>query len=189
MHTARFVGIITDTEKENIERFKLRCQGILNSYAFYVNKFLRVLKNEKKDTFYAPENLQTILFEIYDEENVIKIQRTVLIEDMRDRLNQMQWLLQPMQNRGKALEQIIRNGFNAQSLKKEEQEVLFHFEQRGYKTLWNVLTLIEGPKVTLFKTLKERVEKNRTEMQDFMKKMRQIRKTNYMGYVFRNLNK
>ena len=136
---------------------------------------MRVLKNEKKDTFYAPENLQTILFEIYDEENVIKIQRTVLpciqkkieaclsndnmIEDMRDRLNQMQWLLQPMQNRGKALEQIIGNGFNAQSLKKEEQEVLFHFEQRGYKTLWNVLTLIEGPKVTPFKTLKERVEK------------------------------
>ncbi len=111
---------------------------------------MRVLKNEKKDTFYAPENLQTILFEIYDEENVIKIQRTVLpciqkkieaclsndnmIEDMRDRLNQMQWLLQPMQNRGKALEQIIGNGFNAQSLKKEEQEVLFHCEQREYKT-------------------------------------------------------
>ena len=193
---------ISDTEKENIERFKLRCQGILNSYAFYVNKFLRVLKNEKKDTFYAPENLQTILFEIYDEENVIKIQRTVLpciqkkieaclsndntIEDMRDRLNQMQWLLQPMQNRGKALEQIIRNGFNAQSLKKEEQEVLFHFEQRGYKTLWNVLTLIEGPKVTLFKTLKERVEKNRTEMQELDKSLEKDLESIVQGFYEKN---
>mgnify|MGYP000520786346 CR=1 FL=1 len=55
--------------------------------------------------------------------------------------------------------------------KKEEQEVLFHFEQRGYKTLWNVLTLIEGPKVTPFKTLKERVEKNRTEMQELDKSL------------------
>ena len=52
---------------------------------------------------------------------------------MRDRLNQMQWLLQPMQNRGKALEQIIRNGFNAQSLKKEEQEVLFHLNNGDIK--------------------------------------------------------
>ena len=41
------------------------------------------------------------------------------IKKMKDRLNQMQWLLQPMQNRGKALEQIIGNGFDAQSLKKE----------------------------------------------------------------------
>ena len=191
-----------NTDKENIERFKLRCQGILNSYAFYVNKFLRVLKNEKKDTFYAPENLQTILFEIYDEENVIKIQRTVLpciqkkieaclsndnmIEDMRDRLNQMQWLLQPMQNRGKALEQIIGNGFNAQSLKKEEQEVLFHFEQRGYKTLWNVLTLIEGPKVTPFKTLKERVEKNRTEMQELDKSLEKDLESIVQGFYEKN---
>lgn len=102
----------------------------------------------KKDTFYAPENLQTNLFEIYDEENVIDIQRKVLpriqkkieaclnqdntIKKMKDRLNQKQWLLQPMQNRGKALEQIIGNGFDAQSLKKEEQEVLFHFEQTSF---------------------------------------------------------
>lgn len=68
---------------------------------------------KRKILFMHRRICQTILFEIYDEENVIKIQRTVLtciqkkieaclsndntIENMRDRLNQMQWLLQPMQ--------------------------------------------------------------------------------------------
>lgn len=85
-----------------------------------------------------------------------------------------------------ALEQIIGNGFNAQSLKKEEQEVLFHFEQRGYKTLWNVLTLIEGPKVTLFKTLKERVEKNRTEMQELDKSLEKDLESIVQGFYEKN---
>ena len=192
----------SDGDKENIERFKLKCQGIFNSYRFYANTFLPILKNEKKDTFYAPKNLQTNLFEIYDEENVIEIQRTVLprikekiegcldkdntIEKMKDRLNQKQWLLQPMQNRGKALEQIIGNGFDAQSLKKEEQEVLFHFEQQGYKTLWNVLTLIEAPKVTLFETLKKRVEKNRTEIQELDKSLEKDLESIVQGFYEKN---
>ena len=38
-----------------------------------------------------------------DENNTIK--------DMKDRMNEVQWLLQPYDNRGKALEQIIGNGF------------------------------------------------------------------------------
>ena len=192
----------SDGDKENIEKFKLKCQGIFNSYRFYANTFLPILKNEKKDTFYAPKNLQTNLFEIYDEENVIEIQRTVLprikekiegcldkdntIEKMKDRLNQKQWLLQPMQNRGKALEQIIGNGFDAQSLKKEEQEVLFHFEQQGYKTLWNVLTLIEAPKVTLFETLKKRVEKNRTEIQELDKSLEKDLESIVQGFYEKN---
>lgn len=193
---------ISDRDKENNERFKLKCQGILNSYVFYVNTFLRVLKNEKKGTFYALKNLQTNLFEIYDEENVIDIQRKVLpriqekieaclnqdntIEKMKGRLNQKQWLLQPMQNREKALEQIIGNGFDAQSLKKEEQEVLFHFEQQGYKTLWNVLTLIEDPKVTLFETLKKRVEKNRTEIQELDKSLEKDLESIVQGFYEKN---
>lgn len=193
---------ISDRDKENNERFKLKCQGILNSYVFYVNTFLRVLKNEKKGTFYALKNLQTNLFEIYDEENVIDIQRKVLpriqekieaclnqdntIKKMKDRLNQMQWLLQPMQNRGKALEQIIGNGFDAQSLEKEEQEVLFHFEQQGYKTLWNVLTLIEGPKVTPFEILKKRVVKETTEMAELDKSLEKDLESIVQGFYEKN---
>ena len=50
---------------------------VLEYYFFYVHTFLILLKNEKKDKFYAPENLQTNLFQIYDEKNAILIERTI----------------------------------------------------------------------------------------------------------------
>ena len=71
-------------------------------------------------------------------------------------------------------------------MKKEEQEVLFHFEQQGYKTLWNVLTLIEGPKVTLFETLKKRVEKNRTEIQELDKSLEKDLESIVQGFYEKN---
>jgi hypothetical protein len=36
----------------------------------------------------------------------------------------------------------------------EEQELLFHFYQQGYKTLWLILSLIQDPKLQSFDTLK-----------------------------------
>ena len=71
-------------------------------------------------------------------------------------MNEVQWLLQPYDNRGKALEQIIGNGFNESCLDEEEREVLYHFYQQGYKTLWLILTLIEGSKSQTFDRIKSR---------------------------------
>lgn len=163
---------ISSEDKEKIEKFKEQCKMVLEYYFFYVQTFLILLKNEKKDKFYAPENLQTNLFQIYDEKNAIHIERTIVpnikrkirpyvdehntIKDMKDRMNEVQWLLQPYDNRGKALEQIIGNGFNESSLDEEEREVLYHFYQQGYKTLWLILTLIEGPKSQTFDRIKSR---------------------------------
>ena len=112
------------------------------------------------------------MFQIYDEKNAILIERAIVpnikrkirpyvdenntIKDMKDRMNEVQWLLQPYDNRGKALEQIIGNGFNESSLDEEEREVLYHFYQQGYKTLWLILTLIEGPKSQTFDRIKSR---------------------------------
>ena len=84
-----------------------------------------------------------------DENNTIK--------DMKDRMNEVQWLLQPYDNRGKALEQIIGNGFNESCLDEEEREVLYHFYQQGYKTLWLILTLIEGSKSQTFDRIKAEI--------------------------------
>lgn len=136
---------ISSEDKKKIEKFKKQCKMVLEYYFFYVQTFLILLKNEKKDKFYAPENLQTNLFQIYDEKNAIHIERTIVpnikrkirpyvdenntIKDMKDRMNEVQWLLQPYDNRGKALEQIIGNGFNESSLDEEEREVLYHFYQ------------------------------------------------------------
>lgn len=163
---------ISSEDKKKIEKFKKQCKMVLEYYFFYVQTFLILLKNEKKDKFYAPENLQTNLFQIYDEKNAIHIERTIVpnikrkirpyvdenntIKDMKDRMNEVQWLLQPYDNRGKALEQIIGNGFNESSLDEEEREVLYHFYQQGYKTLWLILTLIEGPKSQTFDRIKSR---------------------------------
>ena len=57
-------------------------------------------------------------------------------------------------------EQIIGNGFNESSLDEEEREVLYHFYQQGHKTLWLILTLIEGPKSQTFDRIKSRDLKN-----------------------------
>ena len=173
--TSSFFGYprkISAEEKKEIEKFKEQCKMVLEYYFFYAQTFLNLLKNEKKDKFYAPENLQTNLFQMYDEKNAIRIERTIIpsikrkirphvndnntIKDMKDCMNQVQWLLQPYDNRGKALEQIIGNGFEESSLDEEEREVLYHFYQQGYKTLWLILTLIEGPKSQTFDSIKSR---------------------------------
>jgi hypothetical protein len=54
------------------------------------------------------------------------------------------------------LEEIIGNGFNADILGAEEKELLFDFHNHGYKNLWLVLTIIEGPKTSSFETIMAR---------------------------------
>ena len=64
--------------RKKIEKFKGECKMVLEYYFFYTNIF-NLIKNEKKDKFYAPENLlKTNLFQIYDEKNAIHIERTIV---------------------------------------------------------------------------------------------------------------
>ena len=89
-------------------------------------------------------------------------------------MNEVQWLLQPYDNRGKALEQIIGNGFNESCLGEEEREVLYHFYQQGYKTLWLILTLIEGSKSQTFDRIKSRDLKKMKRYQFPVKNLIQV---------------
>ena len=91
---------------------------------------------------------------------------------MRTRLLQEQWLLQPSDHRGKALEYIIGNGFKEASLDETERELLFHFYQQGYKTLWLILSCIKVPTQDApFDVLKEKaikqMEKSEGEYETF----------------------
>ena len=96
------------------------------------------------------------MFQIYDEETAIQLQRITVpalkskiqehitesnsIQDMRTRLLQEQWLLQPSDE--------------------TERELLFHFYQQGYKTLWLILSCIKVPTQDApFDVLKEKAIK------------------------------
>lgn len=150
--------------------FQKQCEAVFSFYHLYTKKLFPVLKAEKAKSFYAPENLHKNLLQIYDRDRAEylftatiptlqeKLAKSVsegnTITDMMDRLNQVQWLLQPYHHRKAALEQIIGNGFCSSCLTDEEQELLFHFYQQGYKTLWLILSLIQDPKLQSFDTLK-----------------------------------
>lgn len=157
-------GVPTKSVPKNnatVREFKEQCSLILSVYSFYIHDFLFIIKAEKKENNYAFENLQRNLFQIYDEEKAVQLQRITLpslknkiqkyvtpdntIVKMRERLLRVQWLLQPLEHRGNALESIIGNGFKESFLDETERELLFHFYQQGYKTLWLVLYLIEVP--------------------------------------------
>ena len=159
-----------------IKIFETQCREILSTHFFYIHSLLPIIREEKKEVFYAPENLQRNLFQIYDEETAIQLQRITVpalkskiqehitesntIQDMRTRLLQEQWLLQPSDHRGKALEYIIGNGFKEASLDETERELLFHFYQQGYKTLWLILSCIKVPtQDASFDVLKEKAIK------------------------------
>ena len=159
-----------------IKIFETQCREILSTHFFYIHSLLPIIREEKKEVFYAPENLLRNLFQIYDEETAIQLQRITVpalkskiqehitesnsIQDMRTRLLQEQWLLQPSDHRGKALEYIIGNGFKEASLDETERELLFHFYQQGYKTLWLILSCIKVPTQDApFDVLKEKAIK------------------------------
>jgi hypothetical protein len=60
------------------------------------------------------------------------------------------WLFIPYDRREAVLEEIIGSGFHADILDSEEKALLFDFHNHGYKNLWLVLTIMEGPKTSSF---------------------------------------
>lgn len=155
-------------EKENIEAFRHSCEEIFKLYKFY-KRFLKNLAKEKNKGYYAVENAEIHIMRMYDEDQVDKqlfenlqgikekiasfIPDQARMEEIRTRINTEQWQFQPKERRGQVLEQIIGNGFKETDLSKEERELLYHFHYQGYKLLWRVMDLIEGPRVKAYEDL------------------------------------
>jgi hypothetical protein len=155
-----------DDVSAKIEGFQSECQTVFDYYFFYAHTLMRILKNEKNKKSYATENFENVLYQVYDEEEAVRIQRNVvpqLIEhlkgfigpgnsaaDIKSRINEKMWLFIPYDRREAVLEEIIGNGFHADILEAEEKALLFDFHNHGYKNLWLVLTMIEGPKTSSF---------------------------------------
>ena len=159
-------------EEAKIKEFKSKCQNVFDYHFFYSKTMMYILSSEKNKGFYAIENLEKKLYQAYDEEEAVRIQRIVVprliahlkacinddntVLDIKGRLNQEKWLFVPVNNRAAVLEEIIAGGFSADILDDEEKEVLFNFRNRGYINLWLVLSIIEGPKTSTFEELMSR---------------------------------
>lgn len=153
-------------EEAKIKEFKSKCQNVFDYHFFYSKTMMYILSSEKNKGFYAIENLEKKLYQAYDEEEAVRIQRIVVprliahlksyindnntVEGIKDRINEKKWLFVPMERRSTVLEEIIGAGFSADILDDEEKEVLFNFHNRGYINLWLVLSIIEGPKTYTF---------------------------------------
>ncbi len=169
-------------EEIKIEEFKLKCQNIFDYHFFYSKNLMYILSSEKNKGFYAIENLERKLYQAYDEEEAVKIQRIVVprllahlkpyihddnaVTDIKNRINDKKWLFVPMERRYTVLEEIIAGGFSADMLDDEEKDVLFNFRNRGYINLWLVLSIIEGPKSYSFDEIMSRDIKCNIKVKD-----------------------
>ena len=153
-------------EELKIEEFKSKCQNVFDYHFFYSKTMMYILSSEKNKGFYAIENLEKKLYQAYDEEEAVRIQRIVVprlfahlksyindnntVEDIKDRINEKKWLFVSMERRAVVLEKIIAGGFSSDILDDDEKGILFNFRNRGYINLWLVLSIIEGPKTYTF---------------------------------------
>ena len=157
---------IKKEEEAKIKEFKSKCQNVFDYHFFYSKTMMYILSSEKNKGFYAIENLEKKLYQAYDEEEAVRIQRIVVprliahlksyindnntVEDIKDRINEKKWLFVPMERRATVLEEIIASDFSVDILDDEEKEVLFNFRNRGYINIWLVLSIIEGPNTYTF---------------------------------------
>lgn len=169
-------------EEAKIKEFKSKCQNVFDYHFFYSKTMMYILSSEKNKGFYAIENLEKKLYQAYDEEEAVRIQRIVVprliahlksyindnntVEGIKDRINEKKWLFVPMERRYTVLEEIIGAGFSADILDDEEKEVLFNFHNRGYINLWLVLSIIEGPKTYTFDEVLSRDIKSNIKVKD-----------------------
>ena len=168
-----------NAEAAKLDEFKSKCRNIFDYHFFFSKTLMHVLSNEKNKGFYAVENLEKKLYQAYDEEEAVRIQRTVVprliahlktyfdddnsVGDSKDRMNEKKWLLVPADRRELVLADIITNGFSSDILDQEEKEILFNFRNRGYINLWLILSIIEGSKISTFEeVLSRNIESNIT---------------------------
>lgn len=159
-----------------IDEFKNDVDKVINLHFFYKNILLDKLKKNKNKDFHAVENIEMLIDQIYDEKHASKLQmdgilalrkklETVIsgesFDEIRERINELQWQFQPYNNRSNVLEKIIGNDFKSTMLSEDEQNLLFHFNQQGYKLLWHLIEVVEGPKITAYDKIKESLEETR----------------------------
>lgn len=149
-----------EKESEAIEAFRDQCRNIFKYYFFYSHTLINALCREKNKRNYAMENLEEVIFRIYDPEDAIEIQTGMIpslmdkiaafteeknpVADMKKRINEEKWLFVPPDEREGILEKIIGNGFRADMLNTEEKGLLLDFKNQGYKNLWLILSSIES---------------------------------------------
>lgn len=171
---------LSKKEKELYKDFMDSCKEIMDLYLFYRDVFLKYLKREKEKGYYVVENTEVMIMRRYDDDCIDeklfdtlqsvrnKISDAILdkssIEKIRERINTEQWIFQPLNKRGQTLEKIIGNGFEESKLTAGEKELLFHFHQQGYKMLWRILDLIEGPKTVTFDEVHTEMKESRREL-------------------------
>ncbi len=165
---------LSKDEKEVVKNFKEQCGGIFELYDFYKNVLLKSLEKEKNKGYYAVDNMELLLMLMYDQSQVDeklfeilpelrkKIEAVISddseIDCIRERMNELKWQFQPRNRRGAALEQIIGNGFKESDLTEQEKNLLYHFNQQGYKLLWRLLDLIQGPKIKTYSEIYDNVK-------------------------------
>lgn len=169
-------------EEAKIKEFKSKCQNVFDYHFSYSKTMMYILSSEKNKGFYAIENLEKKLYQAYDEEEAVRIQRIVVprliahlksyindnntVEDIKDRINEKKWLFVPMERRAVVLEKIIAGGFSSDILDDDEKGILFNFRNRGYINLWLVLSIIDGPKIYTFDEILSRNIKCNIKVRD-----------------------
>lgn len=153
-------------QEERVTAFEAACDATFKLYGYYKNILLKKLKYEKNKFRIGYKYLEQMIYRLYDEENANRILDKIVpsiieklnaaipitkkVLEIRDNIIKEQWQFQSVEKRGDILEKIIGNDFKTASLDEEEKNVLFHFNQYGYKLLWYILTVINDQRMLTF---------------------------------------
>lgn len=147
-----------------------RCKTVMELYAIYI-KLTNAIRSEQNKDSKGLKNIEKIIARIYDSENEANINTNVLpvlmekvdaaipqdnaaMREIKSRMNTFKWQFQPYEKRGETLENIIGNGFSANVLDEEEKDLLFHFNQNGYKLLWHLLAAVKESRIRSYDQIK-----------------------------------
>lgn len=170
-------------DDDKVREFKEKYDSIIRIYSFYKTNLLTCLKIEKNNENHGEENLYELILKIYDKENAEYLWKEIIpelerklesaivndINDIKKNFNEVKWQFQPQEEREKKLDDIIGSEVS-DSLSDAEKNLLFHFNQGGYKILWHLIDIIKGKRVEEFETIKARVEEKNKDLSEKEKK-------------------
>ena len=150
--------------------YENHCKSVMELYMKYQKLAKEIRKEQNKDSE-GQKNMEKLIARVYDSENEAYINTEVLttlkekfdkaipqdnteVREIKARMNALKWQFQPYENREETLESVIGNGFSANVLDKVEKDLLFHFNQNGYKLLWHLLTAVEESRIRSYEQIK-----------------------------------